>query len=173
MAAHCHARVPHLNVLAIETSTDQLSLALAYSGSVRTLDEVIGNRHAELVLPTIERLLEESGASVRALEAVVFGAGPGAFTGLRIACGVAQGLALACDLPVLGVGSLEALAEGSGADRVIACIDARMGEIYHATYRRGAEGWEALNAPELVHPAWRYCRISPGSAITMSRIRMN
>lgn len=141
-----------MNVLAIETSTEQLSVALAHAGSLHAVDRIVGNRHAEFVLPEIERLLEEAGIRLDLLGAVVFGAGPGAFTGLRIACGVAQGLALARNLPVLGVGTLEALAEGSGADRVIACIDARMGEIYHAAYRRTARGWEALNAPELVAP---------------------
>jgi tRNA threonylcarbamoyladenosine biosynthesis protein TsaB len=147
-----------LNVLAVETSSEQLSLALAHAGSVHTFDRIVGNRHAELVLPEIERLLAAAGAAIGMLDAVVFGAGPGAFTGLRIACGVAQGLALPRSLPVLGVGTLEALAEGAfaedaGAKRVIACIDARMGEIYHAAYRRVARGWEALNAPELVRPA--------------------
>jgi len=145
--------VHHLSVLAIETSSDQLSLALAHGGSVRSFDRVVGNRHAELVLPEIERLLAGAGARIESLDAVVFGAGPGAFTGLRIACGVAQGLALARGLPVLGVGTLEALAEGSGSDRVIACIDARMEEIYHATYLRTGQGWDALNEPELVRPA--------------------
>ncbi len=144
--------VRRVNVLAIETSSEQLSLALAHSGSVHAFDRIVGNRHAELVLPEIERLLDVSGAGIGTLDAVVFGAGPGAFTGLRIACGVAQGLALPRNLPVLGVGTLEALAEDSGADRVIACIDARMGEIYHAAFRRGARGWEALNAPELAPP---------------------
>jgi len=141
-----------LTVLAIETSSDQLSLALAHAGKTYAYDEIVGNRHAELVLPQIERLLAQADLTLRALTAVVFGAGPGAFTGLRIACGVAQGLALARNLPVLGVGTLEALAEDAGADRVIACIDARMGEIYHASYRRTGASWEALNAPELVSP---------------------
>jgi tRNA threonylcarbamoyladenosine biosynthesis protein TsaB len=141
-----------LNVLAIETSAETLSLAFAHAGAVNALDEVVGNRHAELLLPRIERLLVEAGAGIRSLDAIAFGAGPGAFTGVRIACGVAQGLALARNLPVIGIGSLEALAEDSGAERVIACIDARMGEVYHAAYRRTQNGWEALNAPELVRP---------------------
>jgi tRNA threonylcarbamoyladenosine biosynthesis protein TsaB len=146
-----------LNVLAVETSSEQLSLALAHAGSVHGFEQIVGNRHAKLVLPEIERLLAAAGAGIDTIDAVVFGAGPGAFTGLRIACGVAQGLALPRNLPVLGVGTLEALAEQAlaedpGADRVIACIDARMGEIYHAAYRRVARGWEALNAPELALP---------------------
>lgn len=147
--------LPHaqnVNILAIETSSEQLSLALAYKGAVHAFDRVVGNRHAEFVLPEIERLLSEAGADMKSLDAVVFGAGPGAFTGLRIACGVAQGLALARDLPVLGVGTLEALAEDADADRVIACIDARMGELYHAACRRSADGWDVLTAPELVAP---------------------
>jgi tRNA threonylcarbamoyladenosine biosynthesis protein TsaB len=146
-----------LNVLAVETSSEQLSLALAHAGSVHVFEQVVGNRHAELVLPEIERLMATGGAAIGTLDAVVFGAGPGAFTGLRIACGVAQGLALPRNLPVLGVCTLEALAEqaladDSGADRVITCIDARMGEIYHAAYRRTAQGWEARDAPALVLP---------------------
>jgi tRNA threonylcarbamoyladenosine biosynthesis protein TsaB len=145
-------RTGYLKLLAIETSTEQLSLAYAHDGAVHAIDEVVGNRHAELVLPRIERLLAQAGAGIRSLDAIAFGAGPGAFTGLRIACGVAQGLALARSLPVLGIGSLEALAEDSGAERVIACIDARMGEVYHAAYRHTPGGWEVLNAPELVRP---------------------
>ena len=141
-----------MSVLAIESSSDQLSLALAHAGKLYAYDEIVGNRHAELVLPHIERLLGQAGLSTRSLTALVYGAGPGAFTGLRIACGVAQGLALARNLPVLGIGTLEALAEDAGADRVIACIDARMGEVYHASYRRTGASWEALNAPELVSP---------------------
>jgi tRNA threonylcarbamoyladenosine biosynthesis protein TsaB len=141
-----------LSIIAIESSSDQLSLALEHDGAIRAWDGVVGNRHAELVLPEIERLLEQAGITLDSLSAVVYGAGPGAFTGLRIACGVAQGLALARNVPVLGVGTLEALAEDAGADRVIACIDARMGEIYHASYCRTIGGWEALNAPELVSP---------------------
>lgn len=145
-----HPRI--VNILAIETSSEQLSLALAYEGAVHAFDRVVGNRHAEFVLPKIEWLLDEAGTDMNSLDAVVYGAGPGAFTGLRIACGVAQGLALARNLPVLGIGTLEALAEESGADCVIACIDARMGELYHAACRRSADGWDMSTAPELVAP---------------------
>src|SRR5688500_20135534 len=83
-----------------------------------------------------------------ARDAVAFGAGPGSFTGLRIACGIAQGLAFARGLPVLGVSTLEALAEESGAPRVAACLDARMREVYYAALeKRGARWHEVVPAP--------------------------
>lgn len=140
-------------VLAIETSTEHLSLAVARAGEILESTEAVGQRHAELVLPEIGRLLASAGIGLDALTAIAFGAGPGAFTGLRIACGVAQGLALARGLPVLGIGTLAALAEQCGAERVVACLDARMGEVYHAAYRRGAGGWIEASAPALARPA--------------------
>lgn len=142
-----------MTILAIETSTEHLSLAVARADEVLESHERVGQRHAELILPAIARLLADAGSAIEALTAIAFGAGPGSFTGLRIACGVAQGLALARALPVLGVGTLEALAEASGAERVVACLDARMGEVYHAAYRRGARGWIEASAPALVRPA--------------------
>jgi tRNA threonylcarbamoyladenosine biosynthesis protein TsaB len=83
----------------------------------------------------VDRLLAEAGVPLSALDAIAFGAGPGSFTGLRIACGVAQGLALAIDRPVVPVDSLSAMAWASGQGDVIACLDARMGEVYVAAYR--------------------------------------
>jgi tRNA threonylcarbamoyladenosine biosynthesis protein TsaB len=82
----------------------------------------------------------------------VYGAGPGSFTGLRIACGIAQGLALARNLPVAGIGTLLALAADCGADKVIACLDARMGEVYHAVYRKSGGSWNEMHAPALYKP---------------------
>jgi tRNA threonylcarbamoyladenosine biosynthesis protein TsaB len=141
-----------LATLAIETSTEHLSLAVARGDEILESTQAVGQRHAELILPEIGRLLAAAGSGIASLTAVVFGAGPGSFTGLRIACGVAQGLALARGLPVLGVGTLEALAEQSGAERVVACLDARMGEVYHAAYRRRAGGWTEASPPALMHP---------------------
>jgi len=142
-----------LTVLAIETSTEHLSLAVARGDEMLESTQWIGQRHAELILPEIGRLLAAAGSGIDALTAVVFGSGPGSFTGLRIACGVAQGLAFARGLPVLGIGTLEALAEQSGAERVVACLDARMSEVYHAAYRRRPGGWVEASAPALVRPA--------------------
>jgi tRNA threonylcarbamoyladenosine biosynthesis protein TsaB len=99
-------------------------------------------------------LLAEAGLSFRQLDGLVYGMGPGSFTGLRIACGVAQGLALGADLPVLGISTLEALAEeaGEGADEVLACLDARMHEVYAGLYRREAQGWRVRAGPVVGPP---------------------
>ena len=129
-----------MNILAIETATDVLSLALALGedegARVHETTLAAGQRQAELILGEIDALLARAGRSVRDLDAVAYGAGPGSFTGLRIACGVAQGIAAARDIPVLGVSTLAALAEASGASRVVACLDARMGEVYHAAFEK-------------------------------------
>jgi tRNA threonylcarbamoyladenosine biosynthesis protein TsaB len=113
---------------AVETSTQWCSVALWSDGEIASLERFAGQRHSELVLPMLEKLVKNFDR----LDAVAFGSGPGSFTGLRIACALAQGLALPRALPVLGVSTLEALAEESGARRVAACIDARMREVYYA-----------------------------------------
>jgi len=125
-----------MNLLAIETATERLSLAVSVAGVVheRTLDA--GQRHAEIVLGEIDALLARAGLRIGDLDGIAYGAGPGSFTGLRIACGVAQGLAAARALPVVGVGTLAAIAEAARAPRVVACLDARMGEVYHACYEK-------------------------------------
>jgi tRNA threonylcarbamoyladenosine biosynthesis protein TsaB len=132
---------------AIETSTEWCSVAVWDEGEMRSLERRAGHRHSELALPMLEKLLHG-----RPLDAVAFGAGPGAFTGLRIACALAQGLAFARNLPVLGVSSLEALAQESGAERVVACIDARMREVYYAALEKRAGRWHEVIAPQCVPP---------------------
>lgn len=132
---------------AIETSTEWCSVAVWEEGEVRALERRAGHRHSELALPMLEKLLQG-----RSIDAVAFGAGPGAFTGLRIACALAQGLAFARNLPVLGVSSLEALAQESGAERVVACIDARMREVYYAALEKRAGRWHEVIAPQCAPP---------------------
>ncbi len=97
----------------------------------------------------IEGLLVAAAITVRQLQGIAFGAGPGSFTGLRIACGIAQGLALSAGLVVTPVATLECLAEASGAQRVISALDARMGELYFAAYERDRGGWRTVLAPVL------------------------
>ena len=129
---------------AFETSTEWCSVALWLGGEVTSLEQHAPNRHGELVLPMLERLLAGAGAAMGDLQAVAFGAGPGSFTGLRIACGVAQGIAFARGLPALGVSTLEAIAEESGAQRVAACLDARMREVYYSALERSGGRWHEV-----------------------------
>lgn len=100
----------------------------------------------------VDALLSESGLSLAGLDGLAFGAGPGSFTGLRIGCGVAQGLALGAQLTVVPVSTLEALAEASGAARVVTALDARMGEIYHAAYLREDVDWQEVHGASLCRP---------------------
>jgi len=141
-----------MNIFALDTSTEYLSLALWRDGAVLSRDQHVGQRHAELMLPMLRALLDEAGMELKEFQGIAFGEGPGSFTGLRIGCGVAQGLAFGAGLSVVGIGTLLALAASSGHDKVIACIDARMGEIYHAAYVRDSEGWDEIHAPALYAP---------------------
>ena len=138
---------------AFETSTEWCSVALCSGGEISALEERAGNRHGELVLPMLERLAASAGFGLQALDAVAFGSGPGSFTGLRIACGVAQGIAFALGLPVIGVSTLAALAEESGAARVVACLDARMHEVYYSALERRGSDWHELIPAQCVSPA--------------------
>ena len=132
---------------AIETSTEWCSVALWRDGEIAALERRAGHRHSEFALPMLESLLKGSQ-----IDAVAFGAGPGAFTGLRIACALAQGLAFARGLPVIGISTLEALAHESGAARVVACIDARMREVYYAALEKRAGRWHEVIAAQCVAP---------------------
>jgi tRNA threonylcarbamoyladenosine biosynthesis protein TsaB len=136
------------NLVALDTSTEYLSLTVAAGSVLRSHHAHVGQQHAEATLPTLHRLLAEQGLSAQALEAIAFGNGPGAFTGLRIGCGLAQGLALALDIPVIPVSTLAVLAASVPASQVLACLDARMGQVYYAGY---VDGEEVL-APGLYTP---------------------
>lgn len=142
------------NLLALETSTERLSLAIRL-GELTFLREVdAGQRHSELALPLLYELLKEAGISLSQLDAIAFGQGPGSFTGVRIACGLTQGLALGAAKPVVPVPTQMALAEQCGAQKAIVALDARMGEIYFASYCRANEAaeWVAAIVPMLIKP---------------------
>ena len=141
-----------MNLVALETSTEYCSLAVSRGAHLFERSFHAGQRHSELALPALRELLQQAELEMSGIDGVVYGAGPGSFTGLRIACGLAQGLALARSLPVAGIGTLLALAEASGADQVIACLDARMGEVYHAVYRKSGNDWMEMHAPGLYRP---------------------
>ena len=137
---------------AIETSTQWCSVALWTDGEIAALERRAGNRHSELALPMLQSLMENQGLDFSGLDALAFGAGPGSFTGLRIACALAQGLAFARGLPLVGISTLEALAQESGAARVVACIDARMREVYYAALEKRAGRWREVIPAQCVPP---------------------
>lgn len=141
-----------MRILALDTSTEYLSLALSLDGKIYVRDLHAGQTHSQRILPLLREMLTEAGIDMRDLEGIAFGAGPGSFTGLRIACGVAQGLAFGANLPVVGVSTLLAIAQSTQAERVIACIDARMGEVYHAAYIHTSNGWDEVSAPGVHRP---------------------
>lgn len=141
-----------MKILAFDTSTEYCSVAVWANGEMSARDVAAGQRHSELLLPLVGEMLAERGLGLRELDGIAFGCGPGSFTGLRIGCAVAQGLAFGADLPVIGVCTLQALAQGADSGRVIACLDARVGEVYHAAYERDSAGWREVLAPGLYAP---------------------
>lgn len=141
-----------MRILALETSTEYCSVALWQDGNISSRSELAGQRHSEMLIAMLDEVLREADIRLAQLDGIAFGAGPGSFTGVRIACGVAQGLALGADLPVAGVCTLQALAQASGHDKVIAALDARMNEIYHAVYEKQGEEWTVVCAPNLCLP---------------------
>ena len=153
-------------LLALETSTELGSCALWRDGVLSERVCPAGRSHSETLLPLVRELLDEAGVRVGQLDAIGFGVGPGAFTGLRVACGAAQGLAVAANLPLVPVTSLEAMAMQTGGERVLALLDARMGEVYSGCYQLidGAyvlRGEIRVSAPDAVafpvEPGWLAC----------------
>jgi tRNA threonylcarbamoyladenosine biosynthesis protein TsaB len=145
-----------MNLLAIETATEACSVALIHGDEVIARSEIAPRRHAELVLPMADALLAEAGLGRHALNVIAVGRGPGAFTGVRLGISLAQGMALALDIPVVTVSSLAALALEAPEDdaAILAVIDARMGEIYAASYRRDDNGGlVALDEERVCMPA--------------------
>ena len=142
-----------VNLLAVETSTELCSAALLRDGDLFVEEALAENRHSDLLVPMLKRLLARARLAPREMDAFAFGQGPGSFTGIRIACGIVQGLAFASGKPVVPVPSLLALAEQAHESRVIAAVDARMGEAYLAAYARHGEDWDEVIAPCLVDPA--------------------
>ena len=145
-----------MRIAVLETSTNWCSVALWHEGEISALERLAENRHGEVALPMLERLLQQAGVGAADLDAVAFGAGPGSFTGLRIACGIVQGLAFARDLPVLGISSFEAIAEEAGGAKVLACLDARMGDVYYSAMQHNASAelhpWLEVEHPVCVAP---------------------
>ncbi|NOX92012.1 MAG: tRNA (adenosine(37)-N6)-threonylcarbamoyltransferase complex dimerization subunit type 1 TsaB [Gammaproteobacteria bacterium] len=144
-----------MKLLAIETATDACSAALSIDGELRERFKIAPRAHTELILPMIDELMAEAGIAISQVDAMAFGRGPGAFTGVRIAVGVTQGIAFAADLPVVPVSTLAALAQGAATDKVLAALDARMDEVYWGVYQRNTAG--------LVEPVGEECVSAPGA----------
>ncbi|MFS8138557.1 MAG: tRNA (adenosine(37)-N6)-threonylcarbamoyltransferase complex dimerization subunit type 1 TsaB [Thermomonas sp.] len=141
-----------MKLLAIETATEACSVAVWVDGAVIERFEIAPRRHTELVLPWAEALLAEAGIAKAQLDAIAVGRGPGAFTGVRLAIALAQGIALALDRPLLPVSTLAALAMQASGDRILAAIDARMGEIYIASFQREGDGPVATSDEVVIAP---------------------
>jgi tRNA threonylcarbamoyladenosine biosynthesis protein TsaB len=126
-----------LKILALDTATEACSAAIIVDSEISEKSLIAPRRHADLILSMIDELLSDSGVALSELDAIAFGRGPGAFTGIRIAAGIVQGLAYGADLPVIPISTLAALAQGTNenSDFIISAIDARMSEIYTAIYR--------------------------------------
>lgn len=144
-------------ILAIDTATEACSAAVAIGDNITTRFEIAPREHTQLILTMMDEVLNTAGVKLTDIDAIAFGRGPGAFTGVRIATGVAHGVSLSVDKPLLPISTLGAIAqqvlEEQGAENCIAAIDARMGEVYWAKYiaKSGLmelQEEEAINAPE-------------------------
>ena len=141
-----------MNILALDTSNEYCSIALLTGDGMHERDAFAGQGHSGVVLPMIEQILAECRLDLRKIDAIAFGSGPGSFTGPRIACGVAQGLALGLGIPVFGISTLEAMAHAVEGERILCCLDARMGEVYHAAYSKEGGAFEMQSEPALHLP---------------------
>lgn len=145
-------------ILALDTATENCSVALLVDDKVYVRSEVAPRDHTKKILPMVDEVLKEAGITLAELDALAFGRGPGSFTGVRISIGIAQGLAFGADLPLIGVSTLEAMAQGCyrkhGATHVATAIDARMSEVYWGRYVRQNDGsWLAQDAECVIAPS--------------------
>ncbi|MDE1186959.1 MAG: tRNA (adenosine(37)-N6)-threonylcarbamoyltransferase complex dimerization subunit type 1 TsaB [Pantoea sp.] len=151
-------------ILALDTATEACSAALLNQQHIDARFEIAPRDHTQRILPLVQELLQAQQLELTALDALAFGRGPGSFTGVRIGIGIAQGLALGANLPMIGVSSLATMAQGAwrknGATRVLAAIDARMGEVYWAEYQRDANGeWQGAETEAVLSPEAAQARI--------------
>lgn len=142
-----------LTIIALDTSSDVASVALLRGEKLQTLSSEGFSTHSLSTLPMLQQLMTDAGIGIRDVDAIAFGCGPGSFTGLRTACGIAQGLSFGASLPVIPVVTLEAMAESCrrkyGTDNVVALLDARMHEVYWAQYRYENGRWNTVVKPSL------------------------
>ncbi|MDI9222559.1 tRNA (adenosine(37)-N6)-threonylcarbamoyltransferase complex dimerization subunit type 1 TsaB [Pantoea sp. EA-12] len=152
-------------ILALDTATEACSAALLNQQQIDARFEIAPRDHTQRILPLVQELLQLQQLDLTALDALAFGRGPGSFTGVRIGIGIAQGLALGANLPMIGISSLATMAQGAwrltGAKRVLAAIDARMGEVYWAEYQRDENGeWLGAETEAVLKPEAAEARIA-------------
>ncbi|MBK4713842.1 MULTISPECIES: tRNA (adenosine(37)-N6)-threonylcarbamoyltransferase complex dimerization subunit type 1 TsaB [Tenebrionibacter/Tenebrionicola group] len=146
-----------MRILAIDTATEACSVALELDNATLSHVELCPREHTQRILPMVRDILNQGGINLSEVDVLAFGRGPGSFTGVRIGIGIAQGLALGAALPMVGVSTLAAMAQGAfrkqSATRVLAAIDARMGEVYWAEYQRDASGiWRGEETETVLKP---------------------
>lgn len=145
-------------ILALDTSTENCSVALMVNGQTYVRSEIAPRDHTKKILPMVDEVLKEAGISLNDLDALAFGRGPGSFTGVRIGIGIAQGLAFGADLPMIGISTLAAMAQGTyrvnGHTNVACAIDARMSEVYWGRFTRQDDGnWGVADSECVIPPA--------------------
>ncbi|MFS2225581.1 tRNA (adenosine(37)-N6)-threonylcarbamoyltransferase complex dimerization subunit type 1 TsaB [Pantoea sp. B65] len=152
-------------ILAIDTATEACSVALLNEDTIDSLFELCPREHTQRILPMVQQVLAANQLALTGLDALAYGRGPGSFTGVRISIGIAQGLALGASLPLIGVSTLATMAQGAwrrcGATRVLAAIDARMGEVYWAEYQRDEQGnWLGESSEAVLKPEAAMARMA-------------
>ncbi|VEB96793.1 UGMP family protein [Cedecea lapagei] len=146
-----------MRILAIDTATEACSVALQNDAAFYAHFELCPREHTQRILPMVKEILNQGEITLSDVNALAYGRGPGSFTGVRIGIGIAQGLALGAELPMIGVSTLATMAQGAwrrtGATRVLAAIDARMGEVYWAEYQRDEQGeWQGEESEAVLKP---------------------
>lgn len=143
-----------MKILAVDTATERCSAALLIDGRVIERVQETPRGHADLILPMVDSLLQEAGLRIAEVDGLAYGRGPGAFTGVRIAVSVAQGLAFGARLLTVGVSDLAAVAQqvAKPGESILVCMDARMGEVYWARFQRTDAGLTALGDERVSSP---------------------
>ena len=145
-----------MKLLVLDTATEACSVALENDGAITARFEICPQQHSQRLLPMVDEVLKDAGITLKELDALAFGRGPGSFTGVRIATGMIQGLALGTGLRVAGISTLHAMAQQAFAEtdkNVFACaLDARMGEVYFAIYTRAEQGVTLLVEEQVCPP---------------------
>ncbi len=144
-------------ILALDTATENCSVALLHNGTIYSRSEISPRGHASKILPMVDDVLQEAGLTLSELDALAFGQGPGSFTGVRIGTGIAQGLTFGTGIPLIGISTLAAMAQAIyrqyGKTHVACAIDARMSEVYWARFVRQENGaWQVVDEECVIPP---------------------